>query len=58
VTDVAHAMTLFLELHSDEELIRLRRRAQLAGYEELAKILSKEITQREQTAKELEELPR
>jgi hypothetical protein len=48
--------TQFLGLHSEEELIRLRRRAQLAGYEAVVSALSNEITQRDQTHKALTEL--
>jgi hypothetical protein len=33
----------FMALHTEEELIRLRRRAEVAGQSELAGILSREL---------------
>jgi hypothetical protein len=56
ITEQGVVLTQFIGLHSDEELIRLRRRAQLAGYQALASALSDEIAQRDKSAKALTEL--
>lgn len=53
---VGKAMTEFIALHTDEELIRLGRRAANARMEGLASVLAKEIEIRDETEKKLSEL--
>jgi hypothetical protein len=53
---VGKAMTQFIALHTDEELIRLGRRAANAKMEALTAVLAKEIELRDETEKRLAEL--
>jgi hypothetical protein len=53
---VGKAMTEFIALHTDEELIRLGRRAANAKMEALTAVLAKEIELRDETEKKLAEL--
>lgn len=49
-------MTTFIALHTDEELIRLERRARNAAHEGLANVLAAEVNERDQAEKRLSEL--
>jgi hypothetical protein len=51
--DLGRAMTVFIALHTDEELIRLQRRARNAGHQSLADVLATEIERRDQIEKKL-----
>jgi hypothetical protein len=48
IIDLGHDMRGFIALHTDEELIRLGRRAVNAKMEGLAAMLAKEIAERDQ----------
>jgi hypothetical protein len=50
------AMTTFIALHTDEEIIRLGRRAVNAKMEGLAAVLAKEIAIRDQNERQLSNL--
>jgi hypothetical protein len=56
IIDLGYDMRGFIALHTDEELIRLGRRAVNAKMEGLAAMLAKEIAERDQNEKVLSNL--
>jgi hypothetical protein len=56
IIDLGRDMRAFIAIHTDEELIRLQRRARNAGHQSLADVLATEIEGRDQIEKKLSAL--
>jgi hypothetical protein len=56
IINLGRDMRAFIAIHTDEELIRLQRRARNAGHQSLADVLATEIEGRDQIEKKLSAL--